>query len=165
MSPDVVLTQEAEVAVVDVEGEVVAVTVEGDDFALGIRRHPLEEDPLVALQGFDALFLSLAGELHLRGGAHGWRQHGGLSSEALQQHITGTSSHQSEVAPVTGDPRSSQTRTDLDGEDGGVPDQEGLDLKGLAEGGSLVHGAHGCGLVGVDVLPQLLPAQRQFLCR
>lgn len=46
--------------------------------------------------------------------------------------------------------------TDLDGEDGGVSDQERFDLEGLAEGSRLVHGAHGSGLVGVDVLCQLL---------
>lgn len=63
--PDVILTQEAEVAVVDVESKVVAVAVECNDLALGVGRHPLEEDTFVVFQGFDPLFLSLTGELHL----------------------------------------------------------------------------------------------------
>lgn len=65
IQPDVVLTQEAEVAVVDVESKVSIVAVEGNDLALRVRRHPLEEDTFVAFQGFDPLFLHLPGELHL----------------------------------------------------------------------------------------------------
>ena len=63
--PEVLLTQEAQVAVVDVEIKVVAVAVERNDLALGVGRHPLEEDPLVVFQGFDPLLLRLTGELHL----------------------------------------------------------------------------------------------------
>lgn len=50
--------------------------------------------------------------------------------------------------------------TDLNGEDSCVSDQERFDLEGLAEGSSLVHGAHGCCLVCIDVFPQLLSAQK-----
>lgn len=63
--PEVILTEEAEVAVVDVESKVTVVAVECDDLALRIGRHPLEEDTLVVFKGFDPLFLRLAGELHL----------------------------------------------------------------------------------------------------
>lgn len=64
--PDVLLTEEVQVAVVDVESKVVGVAVEGDDFALGVGRHPLEEDAFAVLESFDALFLHLAVELHLK---------------------------------------------------------------------------------------------------
>lgn len=52
--------------------------------------------------------------------------------------------------------------TDLNGEDGCVSDDERFDLEGLAEGGGLVHGAHRRCLICVDVLPQLLSAQKQI---
>lgn len=48
------------------------------------------------------------------------------------------------------------TCTHLNGEDSCVSDQERFDLEGLAEGSSLVHGAHSCCLICIDVLPQLL---------
>lgn len=48
------------------------------------------------------------------------------------------------------------TCTNLNGEDGCIPDQKRFDLEGLAEGSSLVHGAHRCRLVCIDVLSQLL---------
>lgn len=65
IQPDVILTQEAEVAVVDVESEVIAVAVKCNDLALGVGRHPLEEDPFIVFQCFYTFFLSLAGELNL----------------------------------------------------------------------------------------------------
>lgn len=49
--------------------------------------------------------------------------------------------------------------TDLNGEDGGVSDEEGFHLEGLAEGGGLVHRSHGRCLVCVDVLAELLSVQ------
>lgn len=49
-----------------------------------------------------------------------------------------------------------RTCTDLNGEDGCIPDQKRFDLEGLAEGSSLVHGTHRCGLICIDVLSQLL---------
>lgn len=61
------LTEEAEVAVVDVESKVSAVAVERDDLALGVGRHPLEEDALVVFVDFQPLFLRLSCELHLLG--------------------------------------------------------------------------------------------------
>lgn len=53
--------------------------------------------------------------------------------------------------------------TDLNGEDGCVSDEERFDLEGLAEGSSLVHGAHSCCLICIYVLPQLLSAQKNQL--
>lgn len=50
--------------------------------------------------------------------------------------------------------------SDLNGEDGRIPDQERFDLEGFAEGRRLVHGPQRRRLVGVDVLPQLLPASK-----
>lgn len=52
------------------------------------------------------------------------------------------------------------TCTDLNGEDSCVSHQERLDLEGLAEGSSLVHSTHSCCLIRIDVLPQLLSAQK-----
>lgn len=51
---------------------------------------------------------------------------------------------------------SGMTCTNLNGEDGCIPDQKRFDLEGLAEGSSLVHGSHRCRLVRIDVLSQLL---------
>lgn len=65
IQPEVFLCQEAEVAVVDVESKVVTVTVECNDFALGIGRHPLEEDTFVVFHIFGPFFLRLTGKLHL----------------------------------------------------------------------------------------------------
>lgn len=48
------------------------------------------------------------------------------------------------------------TCANLNGEDGCIPDQKRFDLEGLAEGGGLVHSAHGGCLVCIDVLSQLL---------
>lgn len=60
------LAEEAEVSVIDVENKVITVTVEGDDFALGIWRHPLEQNALVVLDCFRSLiFLSLAAKFDL----------------------------------------------------------------------------------------------------
>lgn len=44
----------------------------------------------------------------------------------------------------------------LNWENGCVSHDEWLDLEGFAEGRCLVHGSHGCSLVCVDVLGQLL---------
>lgn len=64
--PEIVLAQEAEVAIVNVESKVIVVAVECDDLALWVGRHPLEEDALVVFQGFDPLFLlCFPAELHL----------------------------------------------------------------------------------------------------
>lgn len=52
------------------------------------------------------------------------------------------------------------TYTDLNGEHSCISDQERFDLEGLAEGSSLVHGAHSCCLICIDVLPQLLSARK-----
>lgn len=64
--PEVVVTQEAEVAVVDGESKVIVVPVERNDFALRVGCHPLEENPSVLFQVFDSIFLHLTGKLHLK---------------------------------------------------------------------------------------------------
>lgn len=63
--PKILLTQEAEVAIVDVEIEVIAVAVECNDLALGVGCHPLEKYPFVMFHSLDAIFLCFTGELHL----------------------------------------------------------------------------------------------------
>lgn len=59
------------------------------------------------------------------------------------------------------------TCTDLNGEDSCISDQERFDLEGLAEGSSLIHGAHGCCLICIDILPQLFSAWKihNYNCR
>lgn len=50
--------------------------------------------------------------------------------------------------------------TDLNGEDSCVSDQERFHLESLAEGGGLVHCSHRRCLICINVLPQLVSAQK-----
>lgn len=144
IQPDVVLSEEAEVTVVDVKGKVRVVAVEGDDLALRVGRHPIKEDTLVVFHALDSLLLCLTGEVHLV--VH------------IKQCIVRAMWVNLVFRRVT--------CTDLNGEDGCIPDQERFDLEGLAEGSSLVHGAHRCGLICVDVLSQLLSeGKNSYSCR
>lgn len=47
--PQVILTQEAHVGIVDMELKVIRIPVEGDDLALGIRGHALEQNAPIML--------------------------------------------------------------------------------------------------------------------
>lgn len=66
IQPEVILTQEAEVAVVDVESKVIVVAVECNDLTLGVWSHSLEKYPFVMFYSFDSIFLCLTSELHLK---------------------------------------------------------------------------------------------------
>lgn len=63
----IILAEEAEVSVIYVKNKVIGVPVEGYDFALGIWRHPLEQNALVVLDSLHSfIFLSLTTKFHLR---------------------------------------------------------------------------------------------------
>lgn len=144
VQPDVLLTEEVQVAVVDVESKVVGVAVEGDDFALRVGRHPLEEDAFAVLESFGAVFLRLTVELHLKNmPIRLWPE-----LRYYRTFFKATSFIQVGVSS-----------TDQNGEDSSVSDEEGFHLEGLAESSCLVHSSHGRCLVCVDVLAELLSVQ------
>lgn len=70
IQPDVFLTEEAQVTVVDAERKVCVVTVEGNDLALRVSRHPVKEDTFVVFHSFYSILICLTGEIHLMEGNH-----------------------------------------------------------------------------------------------